>query len=204
MRTRCPAQPHRLPLRAPCRARCVAARSSRERESRHDPVCEGETQPPDVAVARCRGRRDYANAQLVLPRGRGLQLLEPEDLRRTVPRADDRSHLPSAFCLESRVRFSVECGAFERRSVALRRIPPGAVRSKRLLDRLCEADYADLEVTATTRLAASIGAATGAQIARSPALGAITLSTRLRAYPGRDVRAGRSWTERGGHETVPS
>ncbi len=26
----------------------------------------------------------------------------------------------------------------------------------------------------------------------------------LRAYPGRDVRAGRSWTERGGHETVPS
>ena len=27
---------------------------------------------------------------------------------------------------------------------------------------------------------------------------------RLRAYPDRDVRAGRSWTERGGHETVPS
>ena len=26
----------------------------------------------------------------------------------------------------------------------------------------------------------------------------------LRAYPDRDVRAGRSWTERGGHETVPS
>jgi hypothetical protein len=26
----------------------------------------------------------------------------------------------------------------------------------------------------------------------------------FRAYPGRDVRAGRSWTERGGHETVPS
>lgn len=26
----------------------------------------------------------------------------------------------------------------------------------------------------------------------------------LRASPGRDVRAGRSWTERGGHETVPS
>jgi len=26
----------------------------------------------------------------------------------------------------------------------------------------------------------------------------------VRAYPGRDVRAGRSWTERGGSETVPS
>ncbi len=26
----------------------------------------------------------------------------------------------------------------------------------------------------------------------------------VRAYPDRDVRAGRSWTERGGHETVPS
>jgi len=26
----------------------------------------------------------------------------------------------------------------------------------------------------------------------------------LRAYPVRDVRAGRSWTERGGSETVPS
>jgi len=25
-----------------------------------------------------------------------------------------------------------------------------------------------------------------------------------KAYPDRDVRAGRSWTERGGHETVPS
>lgn len=28
--------------------------------------------------------------------------------RRTVPRADDRSHLQSPFCLQSRVRFSVE------------------------------------------------------------------------------------------------
>ncbi|MEI6449640.1 MAG: type II toxin-antitoxin system Phd/YefM family antitoxin [Actinomycetes bacterium] len=28
--------------------------------------------------------------------------------------------------------------------------------------------------------------------------------TTTRAYPGRDVRAGRSSTERGGHETVPS
>ena len=30
------------------------------------------------------------------------------------------------------------------------------------------------------------------------------LDCRLRAYPARDVCAGRSWTERGGHETVPS
>jgi len=33
---------------------------------------------------------------------------------------------------------------------------------------------------------------------------AVKVENRLRAYPDRDVRAGRSWTERGGHETVPS
>ena len=35
-------------------------------------------------------------------------------------------------------------------------------------------------------------------------LQSLSSSPGLRAYPGRDVRAGRSWTERGGHETVPS
>jgi len=45
--------------------------------------------------------------------------------------------------------------------------------------------------------------------ARAASASALRVATRrrrrlLRAYPGRDVRAGRSWTERGGHETVPS
>jgi len=48
--------------------------------------------------------------------------------------------------------------------------------------------------------------ARGAWTRRSPAatvdLGAPPAV--LRAYPGRDVRAGRSWDRPGGHETVPS
>jgi len=64
-------------------------------QPRHDPVGGIQPQPPEVAVARRHRSRPNADAHLVRPGSRSREILEPEHLRRSVPRADDRSHLQS-------------------------------------------------------------------------------------------------------------
>lgn len=64
-----------------------------ECEPPHDPVGATQVESPHVAVARRHGRSQDADAHLVLPGNRSREFLDPEDFRRTVPRADDGLHL---------------------------------------------------------------------------------------------------------------
>jgi hypothetical protein len=83
---------YRLPRRVP--AQC---------DPGHDPVSGTQPQPPNVAVARRHGSSPNPYPHLVLPGRRSRELLEPENLRRTVARTDDRSHVDSSQSADSRV-----------------------------------------------------------------------------------------------------